>query len=253
VVRILLDGAAAVSVQLAGGEQFACRAVVLAAGALHTPWLLQLSGVEEQAIGKGLADQPSGTLDLVLREGAALGAVDTGVAGRWRTTGGEVVQILPISNESAAGLAVAVLTPWSSGRVALGPQQELDARFNLLADERDRAALREGVAIALDLLGNSPLRDVVEDAHCDRNGTPAEAMLDADDAQLGHWVAETGIYVHAACSCRLGAAVDPGGRVIGYDNIYVADASVLPVMPVGGPNLTIQIVAEHLATRFPPP
>lgn len=252
VVRILLDGSAAVGVQLADGARIDCTAVVLAAGALHTPWLLQRSGVEERAIGKGLADQPSGTLNVVLRDGAAPGTVDTGVAGQWRTASREVVQILPISNEFAAGLAVAVLTPWSSGRVALGPEQQPDAHFNLLADERDRTALREGIAIALDLLRSPALRKVVAAAHCDRNGTPVEALLDADDAQLGHWVAETGIYVHAACSCRLGAAVDLGGRVIGYDNVYVADASVLPVMPVGGPNLTIQIVAEHLMSRFPP-
>ena len=42
-----------------------------------------------------------------------------------------------------------------------------------------------------------------------------------------------GGYAHATSTCAMGIVVDEHGAVIGYDNLFVADASVLPTRRLG--------------------
>jgi choline dehydrogenase-like flavoprotein len=43
------------------------------------------------------------------------------------------------------------------------------------------------------------------------------------------------------------------GRVLGYENIFVADASFIPSIPRANTNLTVAAVAERLAATAPRP
>lgn len=52
-------------------------------------------------------------------------------------------------------------------------------------------------------------------------------------------------YFHPVGTCALGA--DSSGRVLGYDNLYVADASVMPTIPRANTNLTTIAIAERIA------
>src|SRR6266516_930082 len=45
----------------------------------------------------------------------------------------------------------------------------------------------------------------------------------------------------------IGSVVDPQGRVLGYENLYVADASIIPEIPSVNTNLTTAAVAERIA------
>ncbi len=45
-------------------------------------------------------------------------------------------------------------------------------------------------------------------------------------------------YFHPVGTCALGSVVDAGGAVLGYENLYVADASVMPTMPRANTNLS---------------
>jgi choline dehydrogenase-like flavoprotein len=36
--------------------------------------------------------------------------------------------------------------------------------------------------------------------------------------------------------------------VLGFDNLYVADASIIPTIPRANPNLTVAAVAERLSS-----
>jgi len=45
------------------------------------------------------------------------------------------------------------------------------------------------------------------------------------------------------------AVVDAGYRVIGLENLYVVDASVMPVIPSANTNLPTLMVAEHAAEK----
>ncbi|HET9147192.1 MAG TPA: GMC family oxidoreductase, partial [Acetobacteraceae bacterium] len=58
---------------------------------------------------------------------------------------------------------------------------------------------------------------------------------------------------HASGTCRLGdpadpeAVVDPDGRVIGSDNLWVADASVMPRLPTANTNIPTIMIAEKIS------
>jgi choline dehydrogenase len=84
----------------------------------------------------------------------------------------------------------------------------------------------------------------------DLSALPTGVDLDA-------WLlAETTDNVHAAGTCRMGdpsdrrSVVDPLCRVIGVDNLYVVDASVMPEVPRANTHLTTVMIAEHMAARM---
>lgn len=78
--------------------------------------------------------------------------------------------------------------------------------------------------------------------------------LAADDGRLAEHIgrAAWGLW-HPSGTCRMGAAndpgsvVDPNGRVIGLDNLHVADASVFPEIPTYNINIPTIMVAERIA------
>jgi 5-(hydroxymethyl)furfural/furfural oxidase len=43
------------------------------------------------------------------------------------------------------------------------------------------------------------------------------------------------------------AVVDPEGRVIGSDNIFVADASIMPRLPSANTNIPVIMAAEKIS------
>lgn len=59
-------------------------------------------------------------------------------------------------------------------------------------------------------------------------------------------------YHHPVGTCKLGppsdplAVVDSDGRVRGFDNLYVADASIMPTIPHGQINLTVYTIGEKI-------
>lgn len=68
------------------------------------------------------------------------------------------------------------------------------------------------------------------------------------DGVFGQW--------HPCGTCRMGAhgdrhaVVDPAGRVIGSENLFVADASVMPTAPRANLNLPTMMIAEKIAESF---
>lgn len=74
---------------------------------------------------------------------------------------------------------------------------------------------------------------------------------------LREWVrGHLSFYFHAVGTCAMGtdddpdAVVDATGRVRGFENLYVADASVMPAIPRGMIHLTVYAVAEKLAEIY---
>jgi Choline dehydrogenase and related flavoproteins len=84
---------------------------------------------------------------------------------------------------------------------------------------------------------------------CD--GTPRTKFVlvqDLDAATLVRTSARG--FFHPTGTCAIGRVVDGDGRVIGFDNLYVADASIIPSIPRVNPNLTVAAVAEKLAVSL---
>ncbi|MBV8913453.1 MAG: GMC family oxidoreductase N-terminal domain-containing protein [Acetobacteraceae bacterium] len=82
-------------------------------------------------------------------------------------------------------------------------------------------------------------------------GTGLHEIL-SDDRQLEAFIRRNvfGVW-HPAGTCRIGrdagAVVDPTGRVIGSENIWVADASVMPHLPTANTNIPTIMIAEKIS------
>jgi choline dehydrogenase-like flavoprotein len=59
-----------------------------------------------------------------------------------------------------------------------------------------------------------------------------------------------GGYTHATSTCRMGTVVDDHGAVVGYEHLYVGDASVFPEIPAAGTYLPTVLLAERLAALW---
>jgi choline dehydrogenase-like flavoprotein len=253
--RVILDGRSASGIVLAGGEFVPADRVVVAAGAIHSPAVLLRSGIDTPGVGHGLQDHPSVPLTLLLREDSA-NAPGSLAIGSLLQRG--PVQILPMNHlgVEAPGLGLlmpALMRPRSrAGTVRLAsddPMVDPIVDFALLDDPADVAALASGVRGALDLLEAPAFREIVETVFVDAFGTHASAL--GDDASIERWVhGAVGDYVHASSSCAMGTVVDVDGRLIGYEGVYVCDASVFPSIPDVNTHLPTTMLAERLSARW---
>ncbi|MBV8097198.1 MAG: GMC family oxidoreductase N-terminal domain-containing protein [Acetobacteraceae bacterium] len=85
-------------------------------------------------------------------------------------------------------------------------------------------------------------------------GGSSLGKLLANEARLEEFVRNNvfGVW-HASGTCRMGresdpdAVVDPGGKVIGSENIWIADASVMPRLPTANTNIPTIMIAEKIS------
>lgn len=250
--HVVVEGRRALGVVTAGGEHIAADRVVVAAGAIRSPWLLLRSGLDTPGIGDGLQDHPSAPMTLALRAGCAGGA-DALVIGAIRQHDG--IQFLPMNHVGPAApglgvLLVALMTPRAeAGTVRVGPDGEPLVDFALLADPGDLDALAVGVESAIDRLRSPAFDEIVETVFVDGFGTTLDA-LDGQDA-IRRWLpGAVGDYVHASSTCRMGTVVDADGSLLGYDGISVCDASVFPRIPDVNTHLPTTMLAERLCARW---
>jgi choline dehydrogenase-like flavoprotein len=94
---------------------------------------------------------------------------------------------------------------------------------------RDRRRLDGGVDLAMELLADPAFSRIVTDVSV---GEPP-----------------AGVY-HATSTCAMGEVVDDAAAVVGYEGLYVVDASVFPEIPSTNPYLPTLMLAERLAARL---
>lgn len=255
VTAIQLDGRRATGLHLGGGGGDggfeAADAVVLCAGAIHTPELLLRSGVGVPGVGEHLQDHPSVAITVELADAGRRTEDELAVstvldAGPW--------QVLPIDSATDGSgryglLLCAVMQPTGrAGTVRLG-DGSVEVDLHLLDDPGDRRLLRQAVRGALDLLEHRSFADLVVGAYADEHGTPAGGLRD-DDA-FERWLpTAAGGYVHASATCAMGVVVDGDGRLRGHEGVYLCDASVFPEVPHVHPHLPVTMLAERLVARW---
>jgi choline dehydrogenase len=119
--------------------------------------------------------------------------------------------------------------PRSSGQIRLASGDAKDAPIidcELLQDATDLQSLIDGIVQAREIMRQQPIASLLE----------VEVAPGADvfgRAKLEEYVRNhAGISYHPVGTCRMGfgtnAVVDPTLRVRGFDNLWVADASVIP-------------------------
>ncbi len=150
----------------------------------------------------------------------------------------------------------AVMRVFSHGEVRLrsdDPYVDPGVEFRMLSDDRDRIRLRDCVRRIIEIVRHPAVVSISDGVVA--LTTPLDE-LDTDDA-IDAWLAATvNDYVHAVGTCRMGTPGDPAAvvdtdcRVIGYEQLRVCDASVMPDLPKANTHLTTVAIAERLITKM---
>ncbi|MBE3014681.1 GMC family oxidoreductase [Microbispora sp. NEAU-D428] len=280
-VRLLVRGERATGVEILRGgraETVEAGTVVLASGAYGNPPLLMRSGIGPErvlrelgapvalplaGVGSNLIDHPK--VDLSLTPADALVLPDLHVymaqtvlkvrsgmaadeywdvhivptAGAGEDEHGRFVGPLTVT------LNVFVLTPRSRGTVrarSLDPLAPplVDPRYFTDPDGHDRQVALDGVDLAHKLAETTPVSELA-------------TLIPWSPARREAIAEAAGTYWHPVGTCAMGPAEDPAavagadGRVHGLSNVYVGDASLMPVIPRANTNLTTVAVATRLA------
>ncbi|MFH8345598.1 GMC family oxidoreductase [Streptomyces sp. NPDC018045] len=277
--RVVLRDGRAVGVRLADADRtvLPARRVVLAAGVYGSPPILLRSGIgpaghlrdlgipvtaDLPGVGENLCDHPAVTLAY------ATGSPPPGprdpVLQTFLTcdlSGGDGpadLQVFPSGPETdedgttVLTLWVALLRPSSRGRLRLRSADPRDAPridVGFLREPEDTRRMVTGMRLARALARTAPLAGLLR---AERAPGPAVTS----DGELAQALRRTvSGYQHAAGTCRMGPAGDPGavvsatGAVHGVEALHVIDASVLPTLPAANTNLTTMAVAEHCVRR----
>lgn len=214
-VSVTFDGGRATAVECAGRSVPASH-VVLCAGAVSTPRLLQASGVRG-AVGLGLQNHPTVSFSFDRTDGD-LGTYDAAVV-MDIVEDGLVGLAVAYERESAVSPGRGLLTVSLMNPVSRGSVRDGTVDFNLLGTGRDARAMDR-------LVGRAG--EVLREMGVDR-------------------VVTSGVHPvsHATSSCA--GAVDGRGRVEGLENVTIADASVLPHVPHETPAASVTIEALRIA------
>lgn len=157
-----------------------------------------------------------------------------------------VLGILP--REHGFTLLLNIGSPHSRGAVRLAaadPAAPARIRPEFFSDPRDIGILARGALRALDIVHSGPLAPILGRQLDARGpiGTQAEIAADIRASASTHF--------HPCGTCRMGAddgsVVDPQLRVRGVDRLFVADASIMPVLVNGNTYAASVMIGEKAA------
>ena len=257
------------------------RAVVLAAGAIHTPALLLRSGLGNAHIGANLHLHPTTVVSSQFDEPvkAWCGAPQTRMSRHFANLDGQGFGVWFETAPIHPGLAASVF-PWYSGRAHKRTMQQIAHFADLIILTRDRY----GGRVTTDKYGQPVLhyrlhpydarhlmRGLLEGIkihqaagarliHGPQQNVPPYAP---DEGPLSDFLAQVQkagmrtndcalFSAHQMSTCRIGGssavgAVSPEGESYELQNLFVADGSVLPSAPGVNPMLSIMATAHYLA------
>ena len=163
-----------------------------------------------------------------------------------------IVPLNHLANAPAHGaLYGGVMHVSSVGRVSL-PDRSGPPRIELrqLTTTQDVAVLTDVASEMLDLLETEPLQAAVRNAYLDADGTPA-ATIRGDRDRIREWATThlSGFH-HLTSTCREGVVTDPFGRLLGYENLFICDASLFAKSPPRSPFMPIVQMAERLSAAW---
>jgi choline dehydrogenase-like flavoprotein len=238
---------------LCDGAYTNAKAVVLCAGAIASPGMLLSSGLHEfnPAIGEGLQNHPTVTAQFAVTAEQVV-RFDAAVVREWSTqSGGRILNVAyerVAKNHSDIGaLSVSLMNPVSKGRVELSADGVPMAYFRYLEAHEDLVNMVEGVRDLISLLGSGNF--TVDPTSISVEGQILVDLLNWDDDELSSWLRQSVKGVsHASSSCS--QAVNPLGQLVGVENCWVADASVLPRVPTETPAAPVTMEALRIARNI---
>ncbi|HEV8686531.1 MAG TPA: GMC family oxidoreductase [Gaiellaceae bacterium] len=240
--RVLFEGDSAVGVATTHGP-LSAQLVVLAAGAYGSPAILLRSGL---SAGEGLVDHVGAGIGWEptdrLREDVARFEAERPIfMAQVTVRGSDDSFIFPALEPGAeiSGAAFA-MKPRSRGSVRLtsrDPGAPLEIEHGFLSDHADLDAVVRALEDLRELVARDPIAGYV-----------ANEVRPGFDVDLEDYVRENARgFFHPVATCAIGRVVDREARVLGYENLYVADASIMPTIPRANTNLSTAAVAERVA------
>jgi choline dehydrogenase len=265
--RVLLEDGRATGI-VAGGRELAAGTVCVTASAYGSPGILLRSGVgpadelgrhgiplvaelpvgEELSdhVGTGAAWEPTEALQA---ETAAferehplfMGQVT--IARRsssCEADAGDLFLFPAVDPGYEISGAAFAMKPRSRGSVRLTgrePEAPLAIDHGFLRDERDAEVLTEGFEALRELAESRGVRRYASRELRPGRHVDAAARVRADARG----------FFHPVGTSALGRVVDERCRVLGFENLYVADASVMPTIPRANTHLSTIAVAERAA------
>jgi choline dehydrogenase len=270
--RLVVDGTRVVGVETDtrdGPATLAADQVILATGVFHSPQVLMLSGIGPAAELERLGIRPVLNLDGVganYQDHAVAYVTYEGTSDLREDWVIPKLRLIYASSQSSghgdfhifqrpatrlAGLrpllafSVHLIEQRTRGRLTLAstdPSADPIVENNMLEDDRDVAAIVDAMRFVDSLTRHPELAPYY--------GT---RVGPADDDWAGFARTTYTSYYHGVGTCRFGpdgdplAVTDPTLRVRGLDNLWVADASVLPVVPHANTNVSAMLTGEAVA------
>lgn len=270
-------------------RQFHADNVIICAGAMNTPALLMRSGIGAPAIleplhikvntplngvGENLMDHPVAGIWGVPKSAACsageplrqtLLRYSSSTSGHENDmhicmmAGLDVGTLFParasgLAYSTIAGVTVCFNKSTSRGALRIAssdPHAKLHVSLNCLGEKGDVPPLMEGIRLGWRLLHHAGLRSQFEQILAWTDG-----MISSDIALERAVATFVRPSAHVCGSARMGsspdagAVVDPHGRVYGVDNLWIADASIIPRIPSAPTHLTTLMIAEKIAAEF---
>ena len=144
------------------------------------------------------------------------------------------------------GTAIGLMRPRSRGSLELNTANPFGRpiiNHPMLGNRGDVEELIAGIQFVRQMMEKPPMGLVLEG---ERN--PGSSIK--DDEQLEKFVRDTCFSMyHQVGTCKMGvdqlAVVDPQLKVRGVDNLWVADASIMPDLPSGNTNATTIMIGDR--------
>ena len=146
-------------------------------------------------------------------------------------------------------LPVANMTPLSRGSVQLTSTDpfaplKIDTAYLSDPEGRDLAILWNGIELVRDYACQTPLAELIGVEISPTANYKIPEDVRGDNLH----------YYHPVGTCKMGpdsdptAVVDGRGKVYGVDNLYIADASIMPVVPRANTNIPALVVGERISS-----
>ena len=275
--RVLFSGTRAAGVTaISDGTrtEFFGDEIIVSAGAVHSPAILQRSGIGpsrllrdlaiapivELPVGDGMQEHPCVILGFAVDAdlpGAPNGRhTNTGV--RWSSG----VDGTPFNDMQALGNGPSKMMPtwWCMGALAnqsfgrgtlsissVDPTTDPDVDLKLASDERDRERLYLGLEIMREVLAHPSFAPYMRG---EVQGIDGTLLADLDSrAAIDTWIDRVvDGCAHASATCSIGTVVDSTCRVYGVDRLRVVDLSIVPHVPRANTNLTAIMIGEYISS-----
>jgi choline dehydrogenase len=266
----VIDGRAR-AVLLSGGERIEGDTVILSAGSYCSPPILLRSGIgpaddldaleipvvhANEAVGKNMRDHPLSTVAFAASREFRFPTPPLQTLVHYASSGGssegelDLHLVLFTIDPTQIFVGIALLRPYSVGRVELAsrdPEVAPKIIANFYEHPEDLGRVVDGVKRVRSLFAQPELaRFVTEEVF-----PGAELVEDGEIARAVRGAPTT--EAHPIGTCSMGppgsswGVVDQRGKVHGVEDLYVIDASIMPVLPVVPTNMTTIMIAERCA------